>query len=349
MKIPVLIFFYLIYLVGYGQDSTPPQAKLRSDSFIQKPDSAKKIIKKKIPAKINRSIPSVVNKDSIVKKNADSNFVQVSKPLVLKDSNVVIKNPIPVKANYDIFYNNKFLQLSGTPVVMINSRRVEGSKEILFYIIIGFLLIFGLFKVFYSGYFFNVFKVFFNTSLRQNQLTDILLQARLASMIFNLLFVISAGLYIWLLFINKGIFITQNFIMLPICMLMVLVVYLIKYLIIKFMGWLTTYKTASGQYIFVIFLINKMIGVFLIPIIILLAFAPNEWTSSIILLSWLLLGTLFILRYFRTYGLLQKQLSLNVFHFLLYLISIEILPLLILSRLLTNFKAFGELATIGFN
>lgn len=251
---------------------------------------------------------------------------------------VVPVKDIPIAfIDYNIVFNNKLLNTS-TPVFHINSEHKQKTKEITFYIISFFLLIFGLFKVFYAKYFHNVFKVFFNTSLRQNQLTDILIQAKLASLIFNSLFIISGGLYLWQLLIYKNYFNSTNLISLPLCILAIAVIYLVKFLVIKLMGWVTTFKSAANQYIFVIFLINKMIAVFLLPFIVLFSFGPPDWLPSIILLSFLLLGTLFLLRYFRTYGLLQKQLSLNVMHFIIYFAATEILPVLAL------YKFFGSLS-----
>ena len=59
----------------------------------------------------------------------------------------------------------------------------------------GYGIVAGPIPVFFHQVFHQSVRVFFNTSLRQSQLTDQLLQAKLPSLLFNLFFVLSAGVY----------------------------------------------------------------------------------------------------------------------------------------------------------
>ena len=52
-------------------------------------------------------------------------------------------------------------------------------------------------------------------------------------------------------------------------------IYLVKYCALKFTGWVTGLKEITNTYVFVIFLINKIIGIFLVPFIVILAFSEN--------------------------------------------------------------------------
>lgn len=341
-KIIISVSLIVISFLGNAQVTGNDSAIKSSDTLIHSfldsgiKSSVKKAIKPKPPKRTTKTDSTILISKSL-SLNRDSSFNTKKNDSSVKEvTNPPKKEVIIVDtSNYGAFVlNNTFASLSAPAVMEINKVRKDAANEPLFYIISGVLLLFGLFKVFYSKYFFNVFKVFFNTSLRQGQLTDILLQARLASLMFNILFVISSGLYLWLVLKAKGVITSTNLVYIPFAVLAVTLVYLSKYFVIKFIGWLTSYKQASNQYVFVIFLINKIIGVFLLPFIILLAFGSQNWISTILLSSFLLLGTLFLLRYFRTYGILQKQLSLNLFHFSLYLIGIEILPIIVLYRVL---------------
>ncbi len=346
-RIILFLSLSILSFLGNAQNTGRDSAIKSSDTLIhQFTDSATKIpVKKTIksrpkipkstikidtPISISQALP-VANDSSLQNIKHDSSGINKS------NLNVLTRNEVNHldTSNYAGFVkSNSFISLSISPIMQINKIRKQVSTEPIFYIVSVLLLLFGFFKVFYSKYFFNVFKVFFNTSLRQSQLTDILLQARLASLMFNILFVISAGLYLWLVLKAKGVITSANLFFIGLAILAVTAVYLLKYFVIKFIGWLTSYKQASNQYIFVIFLINKIIGVFLLPFIILLAFGSPQWVPTILLSSFLLLGTLFLLRYFRTYGIVQKQLSLNLFHFSIYLTGVEILPLIVLYRVL---------------
>ncbi len=229
---------------------------------------------------------------------------------------------------------NIYINTTTTPVSLAAKQKTKNGKEFLFYLLAIVILLLALFKAFYTKYFNNIFRVFFNSSLRQNQLSDLLLQAKLPSLIFNIFFAISAGLYIWLLLDHYHLLKqSNNYIFIAFSILFVGIIYLGKFLLLKLVGWISGMGAATDQYIFVIFLINKITGILLIPFIILLAFASDNWLTVIIIASFCFIGILFLLRYLRSYGLLQNQLKINPFHFLLYIIGMEVLPILIIYKL----------------
>ncbi|MEO6133974.1 MAG: DUF4271 domain-containing protein, partial [Ginsengibacter sp.] len=200
------------------------------------------------------------------------------------------------------------------------------------------VLILGIFKTFYSGYFNNLFRVFFNTSLRQTQLTDQLLQAKLPSLILNLFFTLTVGMYVWLLFshFNPPRIISPQM-LLPFCILSVVIIYAIKYSLLKFTGYITGIQTTTDNYIFIIFLVNKITGILLLPFIILLAFSPEGWVPAIATISGLLLGLFFVSRYIKSYGFIQGKMPFNPFHFIIYIVGAEIIPLLILYKIAKDY------------
>lgn len=265
----------------------------------------------------------------------------VSRDTIQNDS--VIETAVaginPVKPQYQtnishkLLLQNKFINIKITPVYYLEQERSVNGKEILFYSICLLVFFLGLFKTFFYGYFNNLFRVFFNTSLRQSQLTDQLVQAKLPSLILNILFILSAGLYLWLLFTHLS---PQRALgihfLLPICISVIAFIYLSKYVLIKFMGWVAGIQYATNNYIFIIFLVNKIIGILLLPFIILLAFSNPAWINTITTISFLLLGLFFLARYVKSYGSLDKKLRLNFFHFAIYIVGGEILPLLILYK-----------------
>ena len=245
-------------------------------------------------------------------------------------------NSIHKNSFNNFLQKNKYLNISATPRVLLIKEKNNTGKEFLFYLLGSVIFLLALFKVFYSRYYNNIFRVFFNTSLRQNQLTDLLLQARLPSMIFNIFFMISGGMYAWLILKHYRLFTTYNsYILIGISILFVVAIYAGKFFSLKFIGWVTGMSAATNQYIFVIFLINKITGIILIPFIILLAFAPANWLDTIIMLSIIAVGVLFLLRHIRSYGLLKNQLKIDRFHFLLYILGVEVMPILIIYKIIS--------------
>ena len=116
------------------------------------------------------------------------------------------------------------------------------------------------------------------------------------------------------------------------CVVCFALIYLGKFIVLKFTGWLTGYKEVTNTYLFIIFLINKILGVLLLPIIIIMAFSQFILVKWVVTLSLLMIGLLLILRFFRSYGLLQNQLKVSRLHFLLYIAGTEIVPLLLIYK-----------------
>lgn len=265
----------------------------------------------------------------VIAQKPDSVFIQ-------KDS---LQAPVITIVNHyesalqTILKQNTFLNSQATPVTMAVKIKKTKSADTIFYLLAALVFLMGLIKFFFARYFTNLFKVFFNTSFRQSQLADQLLQAKLPSLFFNAFFIISGGVYIYFLLLQyKFITDIHQWTILASCILILGLVYLAKFSTLKFTGWVTGYREVTDAYVFVIFLICKIIGVLLVPFIILMAFTDAAIANGSALASLLIIVLLLLLRFLRSYGLLQNQLKVSRFHFFLYIAGVEILPLLLIYK-----------------
>jgi Domain of unknown function (DUF4271) len=228
---------------------------------------------------------------------------------------------------------NIFLNSTSTPVAMQVKLKKGTTKDDAFYLLMGLTFLIAIIKFFFQRYFNTLFRVFFNTTLRQSQLTDQLLQAKLPSLFFNIFFIVSGGIYTYFLlhhygYIKGGL----QWLMLMGCVFCLGLIYLVKYSSLKFTGWVTGYSQTTDTYIFIIFLINKIIGILVIPFTVCMVFAANGLATAGALISILLISFFLLMRFFRSYGLLQNQLKISKFHFFLYLVGVEIIPLLLIYK-----------------
>lgn len=265
----------------------------------------------------------------VIAQKPDSVFIQ-------KDS---LQAPLVTIANHyesalqTILKQNTFLNSQGSPITMAVKIKKPKSTDTVFYLLAALVFLMGLIKVFFARYFTNLFKVFFNTSFRQSQLADQLLQAKLPSLFFNAFFIISGGVYIYFLLLQyKFITDVHQWTILASCITVLGLVYLAKFSTLKFTGWVTGYREVTDAYVFIIFLICKIIGVLLVPFIILMAFTDQVIANGSALVSLLIVVLLLLLRFLRSYGLLQNQLKVSRFHFFLYIAGVEILPLLLIYK-----------------
>ena len=266
---------------------------------------------------------AIVKTDSLQKPLTDSLH-----QLTLTDTAV---NAVSLRPSFRL--QNKLLNTDATPVSVSVQFKKEKDKDSLFYLITGIVLLLAFFKYLYGRYFTNLFRVFFNTSLRQSQLTDQLLQAKLPSLVFNLFFAISGGVYLYILLLHYQLINEENkWLMIFASITLLGLIYFVKYCTLKFTGWVTGLTDITNIYVFIIFLINKIIGIFLVPFIVILSFSDAAIVKIAVIISLMSIGIFLLLRFFRSYGLLQNQLKISRFHFVLYIAGIELLPLLLIYK-----------------
>jgi hypothetical protein len=150
----------------------------------------------------------------------------------------------------------------------------------------------------------------------------------------NVLFILSVGLFITL-FAQFYRWTNIPFWQLFIYSTTILgIVYMVKYFVIFFTGWVFNAPDAAAEYRFIVFLINKLTGVLFIPILFVIAYTDNEVKKIAITIALCIAGLLIALRYLVSLARIRKNLNLAAFHFFIYLCAVEIMPLLVIYKLL---------------
>jgi len=272
------------------------------------------------------SLSTVATRDTISKDSIARDSVRQSEILEFYQ-----------RLDTSIYNNNPFYHFKN-PTRLIALERQWQGKEGFFYSIVALLLFFALAKNNFSRYLDDLFKVFFRTTLKQRQTRDQLMAAPLPSLLFNTLYALSAALFITLLFRHFHLGDQYDFWILfafSICGLVV--IYTIKFVALKLFGWILGISEATNTYIFIVFTTNKIIGVLLLPFIVGMAFMDKTFYEVVFSLSICMLAVLFIYRFFLSFVLVRKQITINLFHFLLYIMAFEIVPLLLINKLLVSF------------
>jgi len=151
----------------------------------------------------------------------------------------------------------------------------------------------------------------------------------------NIFFVLSAGLYLNFILFYFQLSISDNFwLQYAYCTAALAVIYIVKFIGLKVTGWLFNVSNATDSYIFIVFIVNKVLGILLLPFLLVLAFSREPLYGSGIYLSWFGIGLLLIYRFILSYAAIRKEVKLNSFHFVLYILSFEVVPLLLIYKLL---------------
>lgn len=229
-------------------------------------------------------------------------------------------------------------------VVIVDSGRMEGAvrassgKEGLFYALLGMMLMLAFFRRAFPKYWSDLFRLFFRTTLRQRQLRDQLELASLPSLLLNVFFFACMAFYLSLFLSERGWNPLPGYWQLWWLMLGgLLVMYLVKWLGLRFAAWVFGQRVLGEDYTFLVFTVNKMMGLLLLPAVIGLAFAEGGLWEWSLVLSWALIGGLLLYRGYLTYRVVRRQAAMSPFHFLLYWLGFELAPLLVLYRFLLGF------------
>ena len=279
-----------------------------------------------------------------IKTNAQTDTIH--RQLPVKDSVMVHDSAVQAKPAvqtlswqqdtlYTKLYRNLLTGRKRGAVFMINSVRAPNEKDELFYMLAGLLLLIGIIRAGFPKYFQNIFRLFFQSNYRQKQSKESLLQDNLPSLLFNAAFLLSGGLLIALL--ANG---SPQVAHIPLWLLWLYtfgtlaVIYIGKYLFIFFCGWAFNVPQVAFNYNFIVFLVNKVTGICLLPLLAIMAFSHGQTYDAAVTVAISLVLLMLLYRYIVVLGTVVKNLKINAVHFFIYLCAVEILPLLVIYKLL---------------
>jgi len=210
------------------------------------------------------------------------------------------------------------------------------NKDELFYIMCGLLLFLGVLRMGFPKYFNDMFSVFWRTAMRQKHIRDQLQQAGMTTLLFNIFFVVSMAIFAYLMveYIKGGI--AKPWLLFSICFISVAFIYTFKYFILRLTGWMFGQEEALDTYTFVVFLVNKVLSIVIIPFSLLLAFSDRAFQQIAFTLSLVLIIFLLIYRFIVGYAGVRNELKINALHLFLYFCGFEIIPVLLIYRVLVD-------------
>ncbi len=303
--------------------STPDSSKL-SDTIPAKAVQNDTVILKPVVRKPARNIV-----DTIVVFHTDTLRFSAKKPA--DHSHLPISWP-------DLLRSQPFFNFFGEAVHMRSEKFERESYDTMFYLLMLMLFYFAVIKLFFGKYLANLLTLFFRASMRQQQLREQVLQSPFPSLLLNILFVISAGLYgaFLLRFYRYGN--PDDFWIYSIyCVVLLAVLYLLKYLLIKTTGWIFNISRTAETYLFVVFMTNKIIGIFLLPFLVLISFSGHTISEIAITLSIIMICVFYVYRFLGSFSILHKEIKISGLHFILYLCAFEIAPLLLIYKVLVTY------------
>jgi hypothetical protein len=327
VKYLLTICFILAGLLGLAQDTLPTPVQ------IPPPQEAPRPVTPRPRPQVRRTGPSpaaIRRADSLRRDSLQRDSLRRA------DSLATVK-PQRFLPDSLLYGNHPFFRFTD-PIRFPVVRRQWQGKEGVFYSIIGLLLFFAFIRNGFSRYIGDLVSTYFRTTMRQRHIKDQLAQSPLPSLMLNIFFILCSSLFLTMLLRYFNLGANLPFWLLYVyCIVGLVLIYCIKFLSLKFFGWIFQVREATDAYIFIVFTTNKIIGIALLPFIVVLAFTSGTVYQAAFTLSMVLIAGLFCYRYFLSYASIHRQIRINFFHFLLYMVAFEIAPLLLINKLLFRF------------
>ena len=196
-----------------------------------------------------------------------------------------------------------------------------------FFLTISFLII-GFLYHFYYKYLKELILSAFSQRYANQYLRDDNVFKRRVNNIFSILMVLNISFFIWT--INVGV--ESSLFNLVSVFIFVIIYYLLKYIIIMFLGILLKMKQISIVALFFTTLFDKVFALFSFPLLLIYYFYFQDVHEySILIISGLMI-LFFILKIFWMLKIGIKSFGLSSFYLFLYICILELFPLTLLCR-----------------
>lgn len=333
----------VVSLAQGGKDTIPVRehrdsARIKKDTPRIKKDTTLKIMADTALKAITDTTAAI---DSVKPVKAP---VVVSRPdSAIPVASVMKGAPLPearptLQGFTKVLQSHPYFNFYGKGVKITEQLKKESRDESMFYFLCALLFYLGFIRVAFLKYIDNLKTLFLRITMRQQQIRDQVLQSPLPSLMLNILFVISAGTFMSIVVDYYNIVPGVNrWLLLFYCCVVIATIYLGKFILLKMIGWMFNIRSAADTYIFIVFLVNKMLGIYLLPALLLMAFAKPPFLTVLITLTYFFIVLLFIYRFIIAYRPVRNEIKLSRFHFFIYLCAFEIAPLLLIYKVLLIF------------
>ncbi len=224
-----------------------------------------------------------------------------------------------------------------------NDIRRELTPDWILYILIAILIVLAWIRVAYSKYLGHLFESAINY-LRSVQVYEDpgVIQKRIL-LIFNFVFAITGGLYLYLLMDHYALYPLG---LKGLALFTVSAGFLAGYMIfrvilLKLTGLIFNRYELFNKYIFQSFLFNKITGIVIIPFILAISYSKGLPKEIFIYLSIFAVTAVLILRLIRLLIFIFKNVVL-LFYLILYLCTLEILPILVIVKLILSLASVKQ-------
>jgi len=228
-------------------------------------------------------------------------------------------------------------------VVSVEPKENKTNKKIEFQVgdwIIGVILfsafVFAWIKMFYNRNYQNIIKSGINYQYAYKLVKEGNSVSYRVNTFLNFVFYMNFAMFIFLTIKLLGYDINiQEWKIYLLIFSLLLIIYTGKSFVFNILGFIFNSKQTVNEYITNISIYNKILGVFLFPIIIAIPYISLQFKLPLMYIGIITIGISLIFRFLRAFQIAFK-IKLSIFYLILYLCALEILPILIIGKMINN-------------
>lgn len=282
--------------------------------------------------------PAEINIDSLIQDSLNKLFILNHRPLtVAEKSLVVFKKESTVYGQYVKYYleNIQWYSLAIPRGALYASKKTRSNLEWIFYSFLFLFLFTAILGKYSNGLLRKLWKIYINDGFIFRQSKDQMSQQPIFSIALNVLFIFSAGLFVFFgMDWDRQFSGNMRWYLLLSSFAVIAFIYLFKNIFFRILGWAFGQDEAFEDYLFVVFLNNKLMGLILLFASFIMAFSSSPTTVFIFKFTLFLIALMFVYRLLRGYQVFSRQSRIGLFSLFLAFISLELIPTAVVVKFL---------------
>ena len=281
-----------------------------------------------------------LNIDSLIQDSLRKAFILNHKPLTEEEKSFfLIKKEKSPYGEYVKYYleNTEWFSLEIPKGALYSAKRNRPNLEWIFYSFLFLFLLTALLAKYSNGLVRKLWKIYANDGFIYRQSKDQMAQQPIYSLALNFLFILSSGFFVFF-----GMGWDQEFtgnsrwIILFASFIIIALVYLFKLIFFKILGWAFGQEEAFDDYLFVVFLNNKLAGLIFLFASFIMAFSAATSSGLTFKLTLVLIGIMLLYRFLRGYQVFARHSRIGFFTLLLAFISLELIPSAVILKFIVK-------------
>ncbi len=219
----------------------------------------------------------------------------------------------------------------------INARPSTRQPGWLFIFFLSQFIIIGYLRVAFPKDIELIIKAILNLNISHQLYREQELIMPVSAILYNINFVLSGGITLFL-FVDYLGWSSQEtpFISLLFFLWAVIVIYSLRYGVLKIISYIFPFSNEANLFNFNFFLIQKLLGLLLVPLNLLIAYGPGGLSFLSILITLILISIFFIGRYIKGFTIGRNLMTHYGFYFFVYICTLEIAPMCILVKVVVE-------------